>query len=98
MHTQTSRILSQFERTQARLPHCSACTPFNHDKTRCTGCRHTGHNRSNCPHPHRETQAMPRTGGIPHFQSQNQPAFALPWSQGQAAEEELDVIPGTQYN
>ena len=105
MLAESGRILSQFERIprengQARLTHCSACTPYSHDKKRCVGCRHTGHNRSNCPFPYERTQAMPRTAGIPQFQSQNQlnqPVFASPLSGDQGLDGGLEVIPGTQY-
>lgn len=100
---ESGRILSQFERLpresiRARLAHCSSCTPYNHDRKRCVGCRHTGHNRSNCPFPSERTTAMPRVGGMPLFQGQNQlsePPSTLQLSSVEG--EDLEVIPGTQY-
>lgn len=102
---ESGRILSQFEgmprqNGQARLSHCSACTPHNHDKKRCVGCRHTGHNRSNCPFPHEKTTAMPRTGGIPNIPGQNQfnqPVFASQLSRVQGWDEGSETVPATQY-
>src|ERR1700712_983628 len=94
-----SANLSVYRAKMGKLD-CSACTPYNHDKKRCVGCRHTGHNRSNCPFPYERTQAMPRTAGIPQFQSQNQlnqPVFALQLSRDQGLDGGLEVIPGTQY-
>jgi hypothetical protein len=98
---ESGRILSQFEAQNAPLRHCSACVEPRHDKSRCQGCKSTGHIRSTCPFRGTGTPIMQEQPRI----HQSIATSALPASQCERESTQdvytsmfdNSIIPATQY-
>jgi hypothetical protein len=58
----TGRILSGHELVEKAIRHCGVCTPIDHVKVGCNGCKWSTHNRTKCPTFHGVVMQVP---GVP---------------------------------